>query len=268
MMNKYNCDSLKNLPVPDELIEKALAIPETAEKAPVALPWYRRTRIIAAAASVVLVTALGVSAFFLFGNKKPSVKAFHEAVEPTAFATDAPTAPVDDPATEPTDSAKKASEPAVKPSETATETATEAARRTSSGRIVTITTITTSPTRGESAQSGDQTVDPVQPAPTSTAPQGTFEKTAPTEKVAPKPVAQPTDPKPTPPIAPTVEPTSQPSQAPTDTPIDPDPWEFLLAPTGDSGDPTAPTSVPSGGMFAPPIYAHGSPDGLTGSICG
>lgn len=253
MMNKYNCDSLKNLSVPEELIEKALMIPETAEKTPAVLPWYRRTRMIAAAASVVLVTALGVSAFFLFGNKKPPVKANHEAVDLTAIATDVPT--------EPTDSAEKASEPVAKPSETATEAATETSPRTSSGRSV-----TTVPTvaGGMSATNDDQTATPEEPAPTSAVRQESPEQSESTEKRLPDPVVQPNDVQPVIPTEHAVEPTV-PSVIPTDAPNDPSPWVFLLAPTGDSGDPTAPTSASTGGTFAPPIYAHGSPDGLTGS---
>lgn len=256
-MNKYNCDSLKNLPVPEELIEKALMVPESAEKTPAVLPWYRRTRMIAAAASVVLVTTLGFSAFFLFGNKKPPVKATYEAVEPTAFATDAPTEPDDDPATEPTDIVEKATEPVAKPSERATEAAT----RTSSDRSV--TTVPTVP--GDmSATNEDQTAAPEQPAPTSAARQKSPKQSESTEKALPKPVIQPNEVMPVIPTEQALE-TTVPTVIPTDASHDPSPWVFLLAPTGDSGDPTAPTSVSSGSMFAPPIYAHGSPDGLTGS---
>ena len=256
-MNKYNCDLLKNLPVPEELIEKALMVPESAEKTPAVLPWYRRTRMIAAAASVVLVTTLGFSAFFLFRNKKPPVKATYEAVEPTAFATDAPTEPDDDPATEPTDSVEKATEPVAKPSERATEAAT----RTSSERSV--TTVPTVP--GDiSATNEDQTAAPEQPSPTSAARQKSPKQSESTEKALPKPVIQPNEVMPVIPTEQALE-TTVPTVIPTDASHDPSPWVFLLAPTGDSGDPTASTSVPSGSMFAPPIYAHGSPDGLTGS---
>lgn len=72
-MNEFNCNSLKNLPVPDALIQKALAIPESVEKAPAVLPWYRRTKVIAAAASFLLVVTLGFTAYFLFGNINKNV---------------------------------------------------------------------------------------------------------------------------------------------------------------------------------------------------
>ena len=102
-MNEYNCNSLKNLPVPDALIEKTLAIPETDGKAPAALPWYRRTKMIAAAASVVLVTAIGFTVYFIIGNKNPIPVAEYSPVTASELQTErssdgtqlteAPTAP-------------------------------------------------------------------------------------------------------------------------------------------------------------------------------
>ena len=62
-MDKHNFDSLKNLKAPQEWIEKAALIPESTEKRRV-VPFYRVT----AAASVVLVALIGVSAFLLFGR--------------------------------------------------------------------------------------------------------------------------------------------------------------------------------------------------------
>lgn len=62
-MDKHNFDSLKNLKAPQEWIEKAALIPESTEKRH-AFPLYRVT----AAASVVLVALIGLSAFLLFGR--------------------------------------------------------------------------------------------------------------------------------------------------------------------------------------------------------
>ena len=62
-MDKHNFDSLKNLKAPQEWIEKAALIPESTEKR-CAFPLYRVT----AAASVVLVALIGLSAFLLFGR--------------------------------------------------------------------------------------------------------------------------------------------------------------------------------------------------------
>lgn len=62
-MDKHNFDSLKNLKAPQEWIEKAALIPESTEKRRV-FPLYRVT----AAASVVLVALIGLSAFLLFGR--------------------------------------------------------------------------------------------------------------------------------------------------------------------------------------------------------
>lgn len=86
-MTEYNCSALKRLPVPDGLIEKALVIPENADKKPTSLPWYRNIRVVAAAASVVLVATLGISVYFLFGNKSPIPIAPKPAVSATEAAT-------------------------------------------------------------------------------------------------------------------------------------------------------------------------------------
>lgn len=73
-MRKVNFNTLNNLTVPPELIEKALAIPASSENTPAVLPWYQRTRLIAAAASIVLVILAGISVFLIFGNNKIPVK--------------------------------------------------------------------------------------------------------------------------------------------------------------------------------------------------
>lgn len=64
-----NFRKLEDLKVPDELMEKLLAIPETEEqKAPAVIPWWRNRAVIAAA-SLVLVSVLSLIVYFLIGNK-------------------------------------------------------------------------------------------------------------------------------------------------------------------------------------------------------
>lgn len=69
-MKELNFRTLENLKVPDELMDRLLAIPETEnEKPPV--PLWRRPRFIAMAASLVLVTTLSLALFLTMGNKPP-----------------------------------------------------------------------------------------------------------------------------------------------------------------------------------------------------
>ena len=62
-MREYNCDSLMSRPVPDELIRKALAVPQSAPAGVV--PMKRR---ILAAAIIVLAVAVGAFILFQFRN--------------------------------------------------------------------------------------------------------------------------------------------------------------------------------------------------------
>lgn len=70
-MKEFNFNTIKNLPVPEQWIENALAIPETEEKKPAVVPFWRKPRFIALAASLVLVTALSISLFLSMGSKPP-----------------------------------------------------------------------------------------------------------------------------------------------------------------------------------------------------
>lgn len=67
-MDRHSFDSLKNLKAPREWIEKAALIPESTEKRH-AFPLYRVT----AAAGIVLVALIGLSAFLLFGRGQAPV---------------------------------------------------------------------------------------------------------------------------------------------------------------------------------------------------
>lgn len=69
-MKELQFRTLENLKVPDELMDRLLAIPETeGEKPPV--PLWRKPRFIAMAASVMLVTALSIALFLSMGSKPP-----------------------------------------------------------------------------------------------------------------------------------------------------------------------------------------------------
>lgn len=70
-MKKANFNTLKNLPVPESWIENALAIPTEQEKKPAALPFWKKPRFIAMAASLVLVSALSLALFLTMGSKPP-----------------------------------------------------------------------------------------------------------------------------------------------------------------------------------------------------
>ncbi len=65
-MNKLNFDSLNNIKAPEQWIKNAVAIPETSVKKR-GFPRYR----IAAAASIVLVSVIGLLTFLSFGNHAP-----------------------------------------------------------------------------------------------------------------------------------------------------------------------------------------------------
>lgn len=262
-MNKYNCDSLKNLPVPDELIEKALAIPETAEK-PAALPWYRQNRMIAAAASIMLVAVMGMTAFFLFGKINDDVIPVRKVITASETPSENSTVPMsenvdDTAATESTVAATEREKPTDRPS--VSESPQVGDNRTAPPYVIIQQPATQVYAED---QPRENTPEPTQHDQRGTDQPAPFERAtetpAPTERATEKsaPVVQPTDP-------PVTAPTEPQTSAPTETPVNLQPWEFLLAPTGDSGDPSAPTTSSPGKISAPPIYAHGSPDGLTGS---
>ena len=70
-MKKANFNTLQNLPIPENWLENALAIPETESQKPAAVPFWRKPRFIAMAASLALVSALSIALFLSFGNKPP-----------------------------------------------------------------------------------------------------------------------------------------------------------------------------------------------------
>ena len=64
-MREFNCDGLKNLTVPDELIDKALSVPAAVSAAKATVLPLRR---MIAAAAVFFVGLVSVSVYFLFRN--------------------------------------------------------------------------------------------------------------------------------------------------------------------------------------------------------
>ena len=66
-MKEFHCDALKNLPVPIELMQKALDIPAANPAPVIRVPVKRRIRW-AFAASLILVCTLSLSVYFLFRN--------------------------------------------------------------------------------------------------------------------------------------------------------------------------------------------------------
>ena len=83
MMNRVNFDSLKNIKAPGEWRDKAAMIPETSVKKP-AFPLYR----IVAAASIVLVGAIGVLMLLFYGDHSESVMLRPSATEPSYDVTE------------------------------------------------------------------------------------------------------------------------------------------------------------------------------------
>lgn len=68
-MKEINFNTLRDLPVPEKWIKNALAIPETKEQKAVVVPFWRKPRFIAMAASLVLVSALSLALFLSMGSK-------------------------------------------------------------------------------------------------------------------------------------------------------------------------------------------------------
>lgn len=149
-MKKVNFHTFENLTVSDELMQKALSIPENAKATPI--PFYRRTRSLAAAASFVLVFALSLFLIFFFENKnvvpiapfstqKPAVADTREELS-TESASESRT-----PASQETDA------PATQPQ---TQVSTDSEGNTIITVITEITTIEQSPAEDGHAEPDEQ----------------------------------------------------------------------------------------------------------------
>ena len=88
-MKEFNFNTLRDLPVPESWIENALAIPEREAAKTAAVPFWKKPRTIATAASLLLVSALSVALFLSFGTGSPvKVKSSPSATE-IVWSTDA-----------------------------------------------------------------------------------------------------------------------------------------------------------------------------------
>lgn len=227
-MNEMNFRKLEKLKVPDELMEKLLAIPQTEEeKAPAVIPWWRNRAVIAAA-SLVLVSVLSLIVYFLIGNKinvPVAVKPASSATE-IVWSTDengetvATEIVIVPDGTQPTES--KSGIARIIESIFGTRDNTAPTTAPDNGRGRTTPTTKTSPTDGRT--------DPTQSADTST--QG-HEPQKPTQPPTEEPV-EPTEP---------TEPYDAPPE-PTEPPDDPpEPWDDPPDPTTAPEEPTEPPAV-------------------------
>lgn len=195
-LSRPDFDFSKYVEVPDQWIENALNIPNTVQEKPKIIP----IRHYVTAASIVLVVTLGISVYFLFGNKSP----IPVAQNPTAAATEAQ--PID---------ATDATFPTEQNTVQSTDSTVNNQVATSSQAIPTTpATQVTTDSRGNVIPSPTQTNDQptVAPAPSvTTAPSTEPPRDTPTNALRPsptqKPVAHPT-------TAPTAAPiTEKPTQA-------------------------------------------------------
>ena len=83
-MDKINFDSLKHIKAPQVWLEKAAAIPDSVVQKREAFPMYR----VVAAASLVLVSAVGVLVFLFFGGSGEQVVIRHDGIAATDVFTD------------------------------------------------------------------------------------------------------------------------------------------------------------------------------------
>lgn len=101
-MKKLNCNSLTEIPVSEELIQKTLAIPQNADQKPFVIFGHRR--VVAAAAALVLISAVSLL-LFMFTGKKPDEGFVTAPIKPTsAVETTLPTEPFTPTSTLPTES--------------------------------------------------------------------------------------------------------------------------------------------------------------------
>ena len=225
-LSRPDFDFSKYVEVPDQWIENALNIPNTVQEKPKIIP----IRHYVTAASIVLVVTLGISVYFLFGNKSP----IPVAQNPTAAATEAQ--PID---------ATDATFPTEQNTVQSTDSTVNNQVATSSQAIPTTpATQVTTDTRGNVIPSPTQTNDhpTVAPAPSATtAPSTEPPQDTPTNALRPsptqKPVAHPTTaPAPTTAVPPVEQPTEDdpPYELPTEDWYDPPtetPWEIVLTAT-------------------------------------
>lgn len=196
-MKNFNFDTLRDLPTPEGWIESALRIPEE-ETQPAVIPFWRRPRVIAAAASLILVSALSIALFLSMKNTPVPVKPNHQqASTEIVWSTDASGEAV---ATE------FVIVPGVADRQNATQ-ASESPSRLSPGRDPvnpTAPTFSTESNRRSPTESGkpsSPTEKPVSPA------------APPTEQIAPRPTEAPQEPPTATPWFPPTEAEEPPTEA-------------------------------------------------------
>lgn len=220
-MKNMNFRTLEDLKAPEELKEKLLAIPQTDCKKRAVIPL--RIRMIAAAASFAVITAVSLTLILSMGNNsdleiKPSVP--QPTVPYTEYTGDVTG----------TDAAQSASQ---KPSQTSATTPTEINADTVRQAIESVINPTTQSGATAPTNSAASNTSPSK-SPTQSATQLSSQPTlAPTQSGTAEPTQAPTQ-KPT--QAPTAAPTVAPTSAPTELPSD--------APTERPGPTSAPTSSP------------------------
>ena len=201
-MNELNCDSLKKLPVPPELLQKTLSIPGTADKA-VVIPWYRRGRVLASAASILFVATIGLLIYFFIGNINPPVA----PLTPPASATAEPTSPGGTPAINATELPTAGERTDATASTEAPKTQPTQPRTAASQEMLPADSAETAPQREASAP-----LLPTERALNPSAPVEPTETSAPAAQPTEKPAEAPTYPDD---IVPQTEP---PADKPTDVP--------------------------------------------------
>ncbi|MBQ3418068.1 MAG: hypothetical protein IJH32_09600 [Ruminococcus sp.] len=191
-MSEYNCNALNRITISDSFRQRLLSVPETA----LIKPHHTPIRYYAAAASMVLVFGLSISAYFFSGNKPaPVVPAF--SVKESEKATES---------TELSETSSSTQESDIPSTETNTQPPTQPPTQVSTdseGNII-ITTITDIIT-----EYGTKPADPDSPA-----------KPADSEEKPDQPVDYPTEQATAPP-----EPQNDPPYypTPTDKPYEPEP---------------------------------------------
>lgn len=196
-LSRPDFDFSKYVGVPDAWIENALDIPNTVKDRPKVLPIRRYI----SAASIVLVVVLGITAYFLFGNKSPLHVAENQlsiATESASEHTATSTAATESSAVQSTDATvnrQTATSSQTLPTTPSTQNTTDSSGRT----IITPTTPT----------------DNVPPAPPSVTASETTEQQQSffTNKPDPTPTQKPSSPTAAP--APTSAPATQPPATPT-----------------------------------------------------
>lgn len=249
MMNKVNFDNLKNLKTPDSWIENALSIPNTQQKKSPILMLFstKSSRLIAAAACLILVSAVALTIFLTQDSVTPPIDPDYIATEQTVETQDVTQAQSDsseqthssgDNTQEPTNESKPNADDyqSIEPTEVVASNATQNAggstvnnqntTRPNLKPIVTpIVKETVRATEKTDANHADSANKPsVKPTITQTI-KPTVKPTLapvvkPTQKPTAKPVVKPTQKPTTPAVKPTTKPVVQPTTPPATEPTE------------------------------------------------